>query len=698
MGRVRVAVATAAAIATGVVVGPAVAGGVDVLTVSAAPLHAFVWQPGVVPALGVDALELRPEARGDAAAPNGSPQAPQGDWTDRSKSRQKEHDDEKEHHGHHGGGGGQLSVPTARGSNVSGTPSGLNTWHALDHWDERFGPANQFSLEPPDQGLCVQNGPNGQVLEVVNGVLRSYMQNGTPTSPQISLNQFFGYPDAIVRQTRTYGPFVTDPSCIFDQRAQKYIVVALTLETVSSGPNAGRFTGNNHLDIAVTTAAAPTVAVQRYMIPVQNTGTEGTPVHPHCPCIGDFPQFGMDEFGIHITTNEYSFFGPEFNGAQLYTFSRKQLEAGSPVLRIVHYDMGTVAGNPSFTVWPAKSNEGDYNTQSGGTENFVSSMAAAEANNPNGIDNRIAVWWLRNTWALDTPTPEAILRLSSEVQTTETYAIPPPSDQKVGNIPLADCYNHDPCGPLLTPNGLPDPYKPEVEGPLDSSDTRILTHWYVKGQLLTALDTALKVNGQTRAGIAWFAFDARSGRLQAQSYLAVADNNVIYPAIATLPDGRGAMAFTLAGRDWYPSAAYSLVQAAGNGDNGDDEGDGKKGADNAQHGRSDGNGRVTVGNPTLASPGIDAQDGFTEYKVNSPTGDGIPRPRWGDFGAALSTGTDIWIASEYIGQTCQTSDWHHFAATNFWCFDSPNGHLRTALANWGTRVTQVPLPSQGNRR
>jgi hypothetical protein len=326
-------------------------------------------------------------------------------------------------------------------------------------------------------------------------------------------------------------------------------------------------------------------------------------------------------------------------------------------------------------------------------------MAAQEANNENGIDNRIAVWWLRNTWALDTPTPEAFLQLSSKVQTTETYAIPPPSVQKVGNIPLADCYNHDECGPFLTPDGLPDPYKPEVEGPLDSSDTRILTHWYINGQLLTALDTALNVGGETRAGIAWFAFNAKSGKLQAQSYLAVANNNVIYPAIATLPDGRGAMAFTLVGRDWYPSAAYALVQAAGNGgdDNGggDDKGDDK----NAQRGGSNGkgNGRVTVGNPILASPGLDAQDGFTEYKVNSPTGDGIPRPRWGDFGAAVSTGSDIWIASEYIGQTCQTSDWRHFAATNFWCFDDPSGHRRSALGNWGTRVTQVQLPSRDDR-
>ena len=45
--------ASRVAIVTGALVGPAVAGtqGVDVITVSATPLHASVWQPGVVPAL-----------------------------------------------------------------------------------------------------------------------------------------------------------------------------------------------------------------------------------------------------------------------------------------------------------------------------------------------------------------------------------------------------------------------------------------------------------------------------------------------------------------------------------------------------------------------------------------------------------------------------------------------------------------------
>ena len=89
-----------------------------------------------------------------------------------------------------------------------------------------------------------------------------------------------------------------------------------------------------------------------------------------------------------------------------------------------------------------------------------------------------------------------------------------------------------------------------------------------------------------------------------------------------------------------------------------------------------------TGSVKLAAQGVGPQDGFSEYRYYSPTGDGVPRPRWGDFGAALSDGTSIWLGSEYIGQTCTYEVW---LTTGLEC-----GATRTALANWGTRITQVP--------
>ena len=72
-------------------------------------------------------------------------------------------------------------------------------------------------------------------------------------------------------------------------------------------------------------------------------------------------------------------------------------------------------------------------------------------------------------------------------------------------------------------------------------------------------------------------------------------------------------------------------------------------------------------------------DGSTSYaaQVGNP-----PRTRWGDYGAAQVDGNSIWVASEYIGQTCTLDQW--LAAPIGQC-----GGTRTALANWDTRISKL---------
>lgn len=55
------------------------------------------------------------------------------------------------------------------------------------------------------------------------------------------------------------------------------------------------------------------------------------------------------------------------------------------------------------------------------------------------------------------------------------------------------------------------------------------------------------------------------------------------------------------------------------------------------------------------------------------------RPRWGDYGAAAADGTNIWLASEYVGQTCPLAQ----CTADFAC-----GGTRAQLGNWGTRISQ----------
>src|SRR4051794_41936313 len=57
--------------------------------------------------------------------------------------------------------------------------------------------------------------------------------------------------------------------------------------------------------------------------------------------------------------------------------------------------------------------------------------------------------------------------------------------------------------------------------------------------------------------------------------------------------------------------------------------------------------RNGVGAIHVAAEGLGPADGFSGYKAFGDP----PRPRWGDYGAAVADGASIWIASEYIGQT-----------------------------------------------
>jgi hypothetical protein len=525
-------------------------------------------------------------------------------------------------------------------------------FNGLNHRDQRLANGgNQFSLEPPDQGLCV--GGNF-VLETVNDVLRVYNKSGTPLTGVVDQNTFYGYPPAINRTTGIFGPFVTDPSCYFDPNTQRWFHVVLTLDV---NPVTGAFLGPNHLDLAVSNSANPTGSWTIYRLPVQDDGTQGTPNHGCAggPCLGDFPHIGADANGIYLTTNEYPFFANGFHGAQIYAFSKQQLASTPATVSVTQFDTAAglghdLAGTPGFTVWPAISPGGNYDTAAAGTEYFLSSMAAEEANGT-GSDHRVGLWALSNTSSLN-GTPA--LALNNTVIDVLPYVQPPKANQKPGDIPLGECLNIPACATFL--NGVPDPFAPEVESHLDSSDTRMMQVTYANGKVWGALGTGLTMNGDTRAGIVYYiikpvaGLGAVTGSVAKQGYVGLAGNNLTYPTVAALNSGRGTLSFTVTGDDFYPSVGYAALDP-----------------------------NAGAGEIHIAQPGVGPHDGFTAYKfyVGDP-----PRTRWGDYGAAVADGHDIWIAAEYIAQTCTLTQY----------LTAPVGSCsgtRTALGNWGTHIARL---------
>lgn len=532
----------------------------------------------------------------------------------------------------------------------------------LNFYQQRYANGgNQFSVEPPDQGLCAGN---GYVLESTNDVLRVYKSDGTPAMGVVSLNQFYGYPPAINRTTGADGPDITDPSCYYDANVQRWFHLVITLERVGT---TSALSGKNHLDLAVSQGSSPLGLWNIYRIPTQDDGTDGTPNH-HCPggaCFGDYPHIGADNNGIYITTNEFPLFQGGYIGSQIYAISKQALATGAPAVTVIQYNTAdgstnTASGLPGFTVWPAIS-AGPSPTEFGGTEYFLSSLAVFQ---DSGIDNRLQLWSLTGTKALNTggaPT------LTSSLVNTEGYGIPGFARQPgvytngVGqepgggniNFPLGQCLNIPACATNFI-LGSPDPYT-EVIASLAGNDSRMQEVYYANGKLWASLGTGLLFsNGEFSDGLAYFVLHPKASggtptaTVDMQGYLGDPNLDMTYGAVAVTQSGRGIISFTATGPTTYPSVGYASL---------DD--------------------KIGAGDPQISAAGAGANDGFTGYFP------GGFDPRWGDYGYAAVDGNSIWFAQEYVGQSCSLTQY---------LTSSPVGTCnatRAALGNWGTRIAKV---------
>ncbi|GHF51840.1 hypothetical protein HNQ07_003078 [Deinococcus metalli] len=535
---------------------------------------------------------------------------------------------------------------------VTAAPTLLRSFNGLNHRDTRLANGgNQFSNEPPDQGLCVGN---GSVLETVNSVLRVYSTGGTPRTSPVDLNTFNGYPAAINRTTGVYGPSLFDPSCHYDNASGRWFHLT---DTLGVAPN-GNLTGKNTLDLAVSRTSDPAGEWTVYRLPVHNDGTDGTPNHGNCPCLGDYPHLGVDANGVYITTNEFPLLVDGYNGVNIYALPKAALVAGAGTLNVVSFYLKDgVSPQPAFTLMPSISPGGDFDKGTRGTEYFVSSLAVFE---DSGVSDRLAVWGLTNTASLDSAQPDLTLNVGSVP--VMSYAVPPAATQKSGNFPLGQCINDT---TLVTSLGRgcwrylfnAEPAHTEVLSTIDSGDSRVQQVMYTGGKLWTTLGTAVSDNGVDRVGAAWFVLRPQSNKNKAdaqvvnQGVVSVPGNNLLYPTVAVTTAGQAAVGATLVGADHHPSAAYFGLSTSG------------------------------AGPVQVAAEGAGPQDGFSGYKAF-----GTPlRPRWGDYGAAATDGTSLWLANEYIAQTCTLTQ--YATAPIGSC-----GATRTALANWGTRITQLGTP------
>jgi hypothetical protein len=519
-----------------------------------------------------------------------------------------------------------LKTPSPPGIPVVNNPGAASGFNGLSHADQRLAGTGAYantqpSLEPPDQGLCVGH---GFVVEPINDAFAVYNESGTRLTAVNALNQFYKRSPAINRVTGVTGDFLSDPKCYWDPVGQRFIQTVLEVDAPGNFDAKAPF-NRTHVLIAVSLTSDPTGSWNLYSVDTSDDGQNGTPAHTGCPCLPDQPLLGANRDGVFIDTNEFqdnpSFF---FNGGQIYALGRAALESGASTVVFDHLNVGTVpTGDANLPFWGSIQPATSIAPRSG-TELLMTGGPEDQFQNNAPLDNRIAAWALTGTQSLNGSSPR--LQLSHKVLSSETYGLPinTGATQKPGPTPLG--------------TALGEPLEK-----INANDSRMNQVVDLNGILFGGVNTLVAAaDGSTRVGIAYFAVGAIGSpfgviaRIISQGYVAAIGENVLFPSIAVNRFGTGAIAFTLSGPDFFPSAAYVRFVL----------------------------GRA-VGPIHVSGPGVLPEDGFSGYKAEGSPTPGVAR--WGDYSAAVFADGAVWMGNEFIP-----------------------GTPRTLFANWGTFVSRLP--------
>jgi hypothetical protein len=526
---------------------------------------------------------------------------------------------------------GSALNPHAASTSVPGSPivggelPGFAGFSGLTHLDQLNAGTGvyantQFSAEPPDQALCV----GGRfVLEGVNEAFRVFTPSGNALTQPIAYSQFFGLPPEVVQSNPpSFGPFISDPKCYFDPATHRWFMTQLEFGVDQTS---GAFGPPSDLLVAVSKTSDPRGAWWLYKVITTDDGTSGTPVHSGCPCFGDNPLIGADANGFYVATNEYGITSTAYHGAQMYAFSKTELETGANG-NVVHIDVAPMTtslpnGGLAVSVQPATSPTADWVQANNGTAYFLSVTDWSVGPALGQGANRILAWALTNTKSLNTTSPA--VRLAFKVVSSEFYTQPPDATQKPGPRPLGTSLGN----PL------------ELVATNDDRTNQVV---FAAGKLWMGVNTSVTQpdGGPPLSGIAYFivrpsvAGGTLAASMAAQGYLSARGENIYFPSIGVTSNGRAVIAFSLSGKQYFPSAAYAPLTRGGH-----------------------------AGPIFIAGRGKLPEDGFTGYKAEGFNG----VARWGDYSAAVADDSGrIWMGAEYIPRA-----------------------PRSQLANWGTFLWHV---------
>jgi len=432
-----------------------------------------------------------------------------------------------------------------------------------------------FDLEPPDEGLAAGN---HRVMSFVNVVGALYTDDGRQIGDTFHLNRFFG---------EGKKANLSDPRVFYDSVSRRWF--ASMLEYSLNGDKDAVL--ESHVDLAVSTSSSPSRRWNLYQIPTSNR------THRGCPCLADYPILGVDMQNIYLTTSEFTSNLNDYNGAQLYAVSKRQLVAGATSPNAVAFENLSAGGALAGHVQPA-------NTYGRSPAEFMLS-----ALDPHGTSNhQLAVWALTHRGSVTSG--RGFPALSVRVVASEGYSFPPKAQTPPGFCSAKRCRKG---------KGAP------TTGQVDTDFDEMQETQYIGGRLVGALNTGVTVAGDDaeRSGVAWFVIRPRldgstvaaGTRVARQGYLSLNGQYLLYPHLNMTADGAMALVFGLGGPGTFLSSAYA-VAAPGRG----------------------------FGPVHVVAAGTGPDDGFSGTAKFGGVG------RWGDYsnGEIVPGTRKVWLSTQYI--------------------------------------------------
>ena len=385
--------------------------------------------------------------------------------------------------------------------------------HSRDQLD-----ASGFELEPPDQGLAVNN---NVVAEINNVGLRFFnASTGAPLTAPISLGLLFGT-----------SPFsLTDPQAFYDPSTGRWF---FTVADFGSFPHF-------FLDVAASTTSDP---LGTYFIYKVNAFSLDLPQCGGADCFADYPHGGYDANALFISVN---LFGPRASGtAATYALPKAKLLSGSSFgyVRLLYPD--------DFTVQPSLPAPGEpFEAAANGTEFLL------EARNILDGSHNVRLWAITNTKNIVVK-PGSLRAFAADIP-AEAYGLVVPATEP------------DVAGPFCRSNGTK--HAPLLDAVFNAFQSTIQK---ASGSLYGALPFgSTDSEGLLRDSLAWFAVKPSvdsdghpSAAIFRQGYVVPPNGySLLNPAFGLDKSGAGFLGFTITNRSkdvlgGFPSAA--LIQFTG---------------------------------------------------------------------------------------------------------------------------------------